>query len=53
MPHNLLIINYSLSHPGSTHDAYAFKSTRIHQEHDALLQADHWVWANSAYALEK
>ncbi|KAG2752546.1 hypothetical protein P692DRAFT_201673833, partial [Suillus brevipes Sb2] len=51
MPHNLLIVDYSLGHPGSVHDAYAFRSTRIYQEHDTLLPADHWVWADSAYPL--
>lgn len=53
MPHNLLIADYSLGHPGSTHDAYAFKSTRVYQEHDTLLPDDHWIWADSAYPLEK
>ncbi|KAG2059183.1 hypothetical protein BDR06DRAFT_1072085 [Suillus hirtellus] len=52
MPHNLLIVDYSLGHPGSIHDAYAFRSTRIYQEHDTLLPAGHWVWADSAYPLD-
>ncbi|KAG2752754.1 hypothetical protein P692DRAFT_20871076 [Suillus brevipes Sb2] len=43
MPHNLLIVDYSLGHPGSMHDASTFKSTHIYQEHDALLQDDHWI----------
>ncbi|KAG2344980.1 hypothetical protein BDR05DRAFT_975204 [Suillus weaverae] len=51
MPHNLLIVDYALGHPGSIHDAYAFRSTRIYQEHDTLLPPDHWVWADSAYPL--
>ncbi|KAG2745641.1 hypothetical protein P692DRAFT_20741219 [Suillus brevipes Sb2] len=51
MPHNLLIVDYALGHPGSVHDAYAFRSTRIYQEHDTLLPPDHWVWADSAYPL--
>ena len=52
MPHNLLIVDYSLGHPGSVHDAWAFRSTRIYQQHAALLQDDHWIWADSAYPLE-
>ena len=51
MPHNLLIVDYSLGHPGSVHDAYAFRSTRIYQEHGTLLPAGHWIWADSAYSL--
>jgi hypothetical protein len=51
MPHNLLIVDYALGHPGSVHDAYAFRSTCIYQEHDTLLPADHWIWADSAYPL--
>ncbi|KAG2071486.1 hypothetical protein BDR04DRAFT_1194035, partial [Suillus decipiens] len=53
MPHNLLIVDYSLSHTGSMYDAYAFKATCIYQEHDALLQDNHWIWVDSAYVLEK
>lgn len=51
MPHNLLIVNYFLGHPGSVHDAYAFRSTHIYEEYDELLSAGHWVWADSAYPL--
>jgi len=52
MPHNLLIVDYALGNPGSFHDAYAFQSTRIYREHDALLGPDYWIWADSAYSLE-
>ncbi|KAG2053163.1 hypothetical protein BDR06DRAFT_886390 [Suillus hirtellus] len=52
MPHNLLIVDYSLGHPGSIHDAYTFRSTCIYQEHDTLLPAGHWVRADSAYPLD-
>ncbi|KAG2335780.1 hypothetical protein BDR05DRAFT_978902 [Suillus weaverae] len=38
MPHNLIIVDYALGHPGS---------------HEALLPDDHWIWADSAYPLEK
>ena len=36
MPHNLLIVDYGLGHPGSAHDSYAFRSTQVYQEHDTL-----------------
>jgi hypothetical protein len=52
MPHNLLIVDYCLGHPGSVHDAHAFHSTRLYLHHDTLLPHDHWVWADSAYPLE-
>jgi hypothetical protein len=52
MPHNLLIVDYSLGHPGSVYDAWAFQSTRVYQEHATLLQDGHWIWADSAYPLE-
>ncbi|KAG2068361.1 hypothetical protein BDR04DRAFT_965656, partial [Suillus decipiens] len=31
----------------------AFKAICIYQEHDALLQDNHWIWVDSAYVLEK
>ncbi|KIK33477.1 hypothetical protein CY34DRAFT_99522 [Suillus luteus UH-Slu-Lm8-n1] len=52
MPHNLMIVDYCLGQPGSVHDAYAFKSTRLYEEHANLLPDGHWVWADSAYPLE-
>lgn len=52
MPHNLFIADYSVGHAGSTHDAYAFQSTRLYREHADLLGDDHWVWADSAYPVE-
>ena len=53
MPHNLVIVDYALGHPGSVHDAYAFRSTRLYQQHEALLPDDHWIWGDGAYPLEK
>jgi hypothetical protein len=47
-----MIVDYSLGQPGSVHDAYAFRSTRLYEEHANLLPDDHWVWADSAYPLE-
>ncbi|KAG2348483.1 hypothetical protein BDR05DRAFT_874931 [Suillus weaverae] len=52
MPHNLLIVDYSISHVGSTHDVYAFHSTHVFKDHKALLGDSHWIWAHSAYPLE-
>ncbi|KAG2076609.1 hypothetical protein BDR04DRAFT_1132814 [Suillus decipiens] len=52
LPHNLLIVDYSLGHPGSVHDAFAFRSTCLYEEHADLLPDGHWVWADSAYPLE-
>ncbi|KAF8833818.1 hypothetical protein BDN67DRAFT_916207, partial [Paxillus ammoniavirescens] len=51
MPHNLLIVDYSMGNPGSAHDAHAFRSTRIYEEHDTLLAQDEWIWGDSAYPL--
>ncbi|KAG2754069.1 hypothetical protein P692DRAFT_201704896, partial [Suillus brevipes Sb2] len=53
MPHNLIIVDYTLGHPGSVHDTYSFRSTHLHQQYDTLLPDDHWVWADSAYPLER
>ncbi|KAG2073943.1 hypothetical protein BDR04DRAFT_1009589 [Suillus decipiens] len=52
MPHNLLIVDYSIGHVGSALDAYAFHLTCVFKDHEALLGDDHWIWANSAYPLE-
>ncbi|KAF8545964.1 hypothetical protein OG21DRAFT_1479735 [Imleria badia] len=49
MPHNLLIINYGLDHPGSVHDAYAFQGTEMAQNPEALIPEGHWIWADNAY----
>ncbi|KIK76956.1 hypothetical protein PAXRUDRAFT_168291 [Paxillus rubicundulus Ve08.2h10] len=40
-----------MGHPGSAHDAHAFRSTCIHKEHDTLLSQDEWIWGDSAYLL--
>ncbi|KAG2053210.1 hypothetical protein BDR06DRAFT_886509 [Suillus hirtellus] len=52
MPHNLFIVDYTLGHPRSVHDAYAFRATHLYREHATLLPNDHWIWADSAYPLE-
>jgi hypothetical protein len=51
MPHNLLIVDYGLGHPGSAHDSYAFQGTQVHQQHDTLLADNEWIWGDSAYPL--
>ncbi|KAG2054140.1 hypothetical protein BDR06DRAFT_1051082 [Suillus hirtellus] len=52
MPHNLTIVDYSLGHTGSAHDAYTFHSTHVYQNHQTLLGNNHWIWADSAYPIE-
>jgi hypothetical protein len=52
MPHNLLIVDYGLGHPGSVHDAYAFQGTRIASQPATLIPHDHWIWADTAYPTE-
>ena len=51
MPHNILIVDYGLGHPGSAHNSYVFRGTQIYQEHDTLLADDEWIWGASAYPL--
>lgn len=51
MPHNLRIVDYGLGHPGSAHDANAFRGTRVFEEHETLLADDEWVWGDSAYPI--
>ena len=49
MPHNLLVVDYGLGHPGSVHDAYAFQGTEMAQDPEAQIPEGHWIWADSAY----
>ncbi|KZT70061.1 hypothetical protein DAEQUDRAFT_668173, partial [Daedalea quercina L-15889] len=49
--HTLLIADYAVGRPGSTHDASAFQDTRLFKHHDDLLHAYEWIWADSAYTL--
>jgi hypothetical protein len=39
--------------PGSQHDAAAWEETHVPQQCDVLLEDDEWVWADSAYPLQK
>jgi hypothetical protein len=50
---DLQIIDYGVGLPGSQHDATAWQETRVPQQHDILLQPNEWVWADSAYPLQK
>ncbi|KIM56458.1 hypothetical protein SCLCIDRAFT_1146716, partial [Scleroderma citrinum Foug A] len=52
MPHNLLIVDYGLGHPGSVHDTWAFRGTRIASRPAQLIPDSHWMWADSAYPSE-
>ena len=49
MPHNLLVVDYGLGHPGSVHDAYAFQGTDIAKDPEGMILEGHWMWADSAY----
>ncbi|EGN90974.1 hypothetical protein SERLA73DRAFT_81637, partial [Serpula lacrymans var. lacrymans S7.3] len=53
LPHNLRIVDYGLGHTGSVHDSYAFESTQIFRDHTAFLDEGEWLWADSAYPLQK
>ncbi|KIJ34417.1 hypothetical protein M422DRAFT_263560 [Sphaerobolus stellatus SS14] len=50
---NLMIIDYGVGLPGSQYDATAWKETRVPREHDSLLEPDEWIWADTAYPLER
>jgi hypothetical protein len=52
LPQNLLIVDYSLGHTGSVHDAWAFRSTRTFKNHDKIFGPGEWMWADSAYTPE-
>jgi len=52
MPHNLLVVDYGLGHPGSVHDAWAFRGTRITSDPAEFIPQGHWMWADSAYPTE-
>jgi hypothetical protein len=52
LPHNLLIVDYSLGHTGSVHDAWAFRSTRTFKDHEKIFAPGEWMWADTAYPPE-
>ncbi|KIN96837.1 hypothetical protein M404DRAFT_162126 [Pisolithus tinctorius Marx 270] len=53
MPHNLLVVDYGLGHPGSVHDAWVFQGTCIASRPGDLIPEDHWTWADSTYPMEE
>jgi len=52
LPDSLVIVDYTVSHTGSIHDALAFQNTYIFKEHDHILAPNEWVWADTAYPIE-
>ena len=52
LPQSLLIIDYSLGHTGSMHDAWAFRSIRTFKNHDKIFGPREWMWADSTYPPE-
>ncbi|GJJ11590.1 hypothetical protein Clacol_005825 [Clathrus columnatus] len=50
---NLKIIDYGVGGLGSQHDATAWKKTCIPNEHRMLFEPGEWVWADTAYPLQK
>ncbi|KAF9219481.1 hypothetical protein BS17DRAFT_798091 [Gyrodon lividus] len=51
-PHNLLIVDYGLGHPGSVHDACMFQGTRIASQPATLIPHNHWIWDDTVYLTE-
>lgn len=47
-----MIWDYLVGHTGSVHDSWAFRSTRIFQDHDTIFEQGEWLWADSAYPVE-
>jgi hypothetical protein len=52
LPQSLLIVDYSLGHTSSVHDAWAFRSTHTFKNHDRIFGPGEWMWADSAYPPE-
>ncbi|TFY79482.1 hypothetical protein EWM64_g4525 [Hericium alpestre] len=48
---NLRIIDFGYGFTGSTHDATAWKETRLPKERASLLRPEEFVWADSAYPI--
>ena len=49
MSYNLLVVGYSLGHPGSVHDAYVFQGIDIIKDLKGTIPENHWMWADDAY----
>ena len=52
MPHDLMIVDYSVGHTGSIHDSWAFQSTCTCKEYEHIFGPNEWMWADSAYPSE-
>ncbi|KAF7351923.1 DDE Tnp4 domain-containing protein [Mycena venus] len=50
---NLRIIDFGYGYTGSTHDSTAWEGARLAKERETLLQNGEFIWADSAYTLEK
>ncbi|RPD72619.1 hypothetical protein L226DRAFT_466844 [Lentinus tigrinus ALCF2SS1-7] len=46
---NLRIVDVSYGHTGSTHDSTAFERTRVARDYTEILEANEFIWADSAY----
>lgn len=46
---DLTIVDFSYGHVGSTHDATAWRDTRLMNEQETLMEAGEFIWADSAY----
>lgn len=51
VPSNLRIVDYSVGHTGSAHDAAAFKGTAAYHFPDWFFEGEEFVWGDSAYTL--
>ncbi|THU76362.1 hypothetical protein K435DRAFT_605633, partial [Dendrothele bispora CBS 962.96] len=50
---SLCIIDFAYGHAGSTHDATVWEETCLVKEHDTIMEDNEWVWADSAYPIQK
>lgn len=51
VPSNLRIVDYSLGHTGSAHDATAFEGTAAFRYPDWFFEGEEFAWGDSAYTL--
>lgn len=50
---NLRIIDYVIGHCGSAHDSTVFHDSRTYHNSGTLFNENEWMWADSAYALDR
>ncbi|KAF7323210.1 DDE Tnp4 domain-containing protein [Mycena chlorophos] len=48
---NLQIIDFGYGHVGSAHDAVAWRTTYVAQEHGTIFKPGEWIWGDSAYPI--